>query len=62
MKISDCISKLQVLLKKHGDIQCESDCPYCNRNFPVNVIAVAPETIHLNHRSVDGPVGTRIED
>jgi hypothetical protein len=59
VKISDCITQLQGLLKKHGDIQCESDCPYCTRSFRVNYVAIAPETVRLNHASVDGPVGTR---
>jgi hypothetical protein len=61
MKISDCIARLQNVLKKHGDVQCESDCPYCNRTFVVGVVAVAPETARLNHRESDGPVGTRAE-
>ena len=59
MKISECIERLQKLKAKHGDIQCESDCPYCNRSFHVGVVAIAPETIRLNADSVSGPVGTR---
>lgn len=61
MKITDCVAALQRVLKKHGDIQCESDCPYCGRSFPVGVVATAPETVRLNHREIDGPVGTRVE-
>jgi hypothetical protein len=59
MKVTDCIAGLQQVLMTHGDIQCESDCPYCNRSFVVGVVAVAPETARLNHRESDGPVGTR---
>ena len=61
MKITDAIAWLQAVLKKHGDVQCESDCPYCGRSFHVGVVAVAPETARLNQREVDGPVGTRTE-
>jgi hypothetical protein len=59
MKISDCIAQLQRVLKAHGDIQCESDCPYCGRSFVVTICAVAPETARLNQKETDGPVGTR---
>jgi hypothetical protein len=59
MTISQCIERLEALKKKHGDIQCESDCPYCNRSFVVGYVAIAPETVRLNNRSIDGPVGTR---
>jgi hypothetical protein len=59
MKISECIAKLESVLQLRGDIECESDCPYCNRSFHVGIVAVAPETARLNGRSVDGPVGTR---
>jgi hypothetical protein len=58
MKVSECIARLENVLRKHGDVQCESDCPYCNRSFVVGV-ATAPETVRLNHRESDGPVGTR---
>jgi hypothetical protein len=61
MKVSDCLARLQQVLKKHGDINCESDCPYCGRSFVVGVVATAPETARLNHREIDGPVGTRAE-
>jgi hypothetical protein len=61
MTISKCLALLQRVLKQHGDVQCESDCPYCGRSFVVGVVAVAPETVRLNHREVDGPVGTRVE-
>lgn len=59
MKISACIERLVRVQKKHGDVECESDCPYCGRSFSVCVVAVAPETVRLNHQSIDGPVGTR---
>lgn len=59
MKVTDCIMRLQQVLKAHGDVQCESDCPYCNRSFVVGVVATAPQTARLNHRESDGPVGTR---
>jgi hypothetical protein len=59
VKISACIERLVHVKKKHGDIECESDCPYCGRSFRVGVVAVAPETVRLNHQSIDGPVGTR---
>lgn len=59
MKISVCIQRLEQVLKKHGDIQCESDCPFCNRSFPVGVVAIGPETVRLNKQSIDGPIGTR---
>lgn len=61
MKITDALAQLQRVLKKHGDIQCESDCPYCGRSFFVGVVAVAPETVRLNSREIDGPVGTRVQ-
>ena len=60
MRISACVIALQLLLKKHGDIQCESDCPHCGRSFAVGVVALGPETARLNHRESDGPVGTRV--
>lgn len=59
MKISAVIKKLTTILQDKGDIECESDCPYCNRSFHVGTVAVAPETARLNHTSVDGPIGTR---
>ena len=48
MKISECIRRLEVVKKNNGDIECESDCPYCERSFPVGIVAVAPETVRLN--------------
>jgi hypothetical protein len=62
VKVSACIARLQRVLKEHGDIACESDCPYCNRSFTVGVVAIAPETARLNHQEIDGPVGTRTVD
>jgi hypothetical protein len=59
MKVSECIVRLQKILERQGDIQCESDCPFCNRSFVVGVVATAPETVRLNSQSIDGPVGTR---
>jgi hypothetical protein len=60
MKVSECIAFLERLKQKHGDVQCESDCPFCQRSFVVGVVAVAPETVRLNQRSIDGPIGTRL--
>jgi hypothetical protein len=59
VKISECIKRLESVKAKHGDIECESDCPYCGRSFHVGIVAVAPETVRLNGREIDGPVGTR---
>lgn len=62
MKISDVIARLEAIRAKHGDVQAETDCPFCTRSFSVGVVAVAPETVRLNHRSIDGPVGTRVAE
>lgn len=59
MKVSECIARLKLLLSKHGDVECESDCPFCHRSFRVGIVVVAPETARLNSRIIDGPVGTR---
>lgn len=61
MNITKAIARLQGVLEKHGDIQCESDCPYCGRSFVVGVVAIGPRTARLNQREIDGPVGTRKE-
>jgi hypothetical protein len=48
MTINECIERLIQLRGKHGDIQCEVDCPHCGQSFRVGVVAVAPETVRLN--------------
>lgn len=58
MKISAVIQRLTAVKAKHGDVECESDCPHCGRSFPIGIVAVAPETVRLNQRGIDGPVGT----
>jgi hypothetical protein len=47
MTITECIARLQFLLAKHGDIECESDCPFCGRSFIVGAVVIAPETARL---------------